>query len=338
MEAAPAKARSPVTVGIVGAGGISAGMHLPALLAMPDCRVVWILDSAPGRAAALAKLYGLSDAAAPAGIGAAPSCDAVLLAVPLPPRDSYFKALLPCESVILAEKPLMTTAPEHRALAEAFAPWRICVGYQRRHYASSRMLKRIIDSGALGALLSMRIAEGARGSRTGGAGGYIDVSAAQGGGMVRNLGCHSLDLAVALTGANAFTLLDRRIEWDGDTDRKGAARIRLDRQGGAVDLDWTVSALDAQSNEMELRFENAQVKCPLTPAGSLALFDRAGRPLGALETASSGGALSVGQACYLEWRDVFAAVREKTEPPSSARSTLLAAEIMDAILERNSNP
>ena len=213
---------SPISVGVIGAGSIASGMHLPTLLAMEECSIAWIMDSAPERARALAKAFGLEHLKTPTSLADAPPCDAVLLAIPLPPRMALFDALLPGEAAIMAEKPLMTTGAEHRSLVEQFAPWRISVGYQRRQYATNRLLKKIVSSRVFGDLLGVSMAEGGRTTRSGGAGGYQDLSIEEGGGITRNLGCHSLDSTLWITQAKGATIIDRQIEWDGRTDRKAS--------------------------------------------------------------------------------------------------------------------
>ncbi len=332
----PMNTVKPLSVGVIGAGSIASGMHLPTLLAMDDCSIAWIMDAAPERARALTRAFGLDHATTPANLAEASPCDAILFAIPLPPRMALFDALLPGDCAILAEKPLMTTGAEHRSLVERFAPWRISVGYQRRQYATNRLLKNIVASGVFGALLSVSAAEGGRITRSGGAGGYQDLPVEEGGGVTRNLGCHGLDSTLWIAGATTAKVLDRKIEWDGRTDRMATARMRIEGVNGVaghdVDLDWRVSWLDAPSNEVAYRFETAVVTGPVTPGDSLRVFDSKGVEVAPLMVAGTKGALSVGQACYLEWRDLVEAFRSRSEPPTSARSTLLTAEVMDALL------
>src|SRR5207244_594476 len=105
-------------------------------------------------------------------------------------------------------------AREHRRLMTSFDTWQLAVGYQRRFYATSCLMRKIVQSGALGTLRQVCIAEGGRATRTGSGGAYQDEPVARGGGIVKNLGCHSLDLAFWLTGAEGFLLTDRHVEWD----------------------------------------------------------------------------------------------------------------------------
>lgn len=324
----------PISVGIIGAGAIAATMHLPVLLAMPVCRIAWILDVAKGRARTLADNHGLS-VPTPQGIADAPPCDVALMALPTPPRGPYFEAFLPTMTAIFTEKPLASDAAQHARLAEAFEPWRLSVGYQRRKFASYRLVRQIIETGALGRLVSVRIGEGGRIARTGGGGVYMDLPIDQGGGIVLNLGCHSLDAALWIVGAHEFELIDRSVEWDGRTDRKATARIGLKRAAdaaSAVELDWTVSWLDPQTNTMEFRFADAALTCPITPSATITLSDRTGQKIADLCTADAGGAQTVGQSVYLEWRDVFDAACHKREASASGRGTLLTARLMDALI------
>jgi predicted dehydrogenase len=329
---------SSFSVGVVGAGSIAANIHIPVLRSMPECEIAWILDAHVGRARSLAAANGLPATRAPADLADAPPCDIVLLALPLPPRAMYFDALQATPTAVLAEKPLATLASEHRALAETFEPWRLAVGFQRRRYAANVFLRQAISTGLFGPLLEVRVNEGARSTRTGGFGGYMDASVADGGGITKNLGCHSLDLLIWMTGAQGYEVADRRIEWDGDTDRRADASIKLKSATGFSGYDivvrWTVSWLDSQSNVMEFRFERARLRAPIGPSDRLTLIDSEGARLAELQTKGTAGAVTVPQACYLQWDELLSAMRVKQEPSHSAKATLLGAELMDELLEK----
>lgn len=329
---------SSFSVGVVGAGSIAANIHIPVLRNMPACEIAWILDAHVGKARALAAANGLPPTRALTGLADAPPCDVVLLALPPPPRSMYFEALKATRTAFLAEKPLATFASEHRALAEAFDPWRLAIGFQRRRYKANVFLRQAVSTGLFGPLLDARVSEGARLTRTGGLGGYVDVSVADGGGITKNLGCHSLDLLIWITGAQGYEIDDRQIEWDGETDRRACANIRLKSATGATGYDisvqWTVSWLDLQSNVMEFRFERARLRVPIGPSDRLMLVDGEGGQMAELQTKSTAGAVTVPQACYLQWDELFSAMRTKQAPSHSAKATLLAAELMDELLNK----
>lgn len=327
----------PVSVGIVGAGTIATTMHIPVLRATPGVTIAWVADSNEARARALAKSNKIA-AAFGGDPSRLPACDAWLLAIPIPGRAAYFERAAATGIAVIAEKPLANDAVTHARLTGQFAPWQLAVGYQRRFYATSLMMRELIDTGVFGRLLRVRVSEGGRTTRAGDSGQYQDASVADGGGIIKNLGCHSLDLALWLTRATGAALVERNVEWDGDTDRAATAMVRLTglpgKSGAACDLDWGVSWLGPQRNSVELQFEAVTVSAPVSPAATLELSTHDGRKLGTLGPGATGGAATSLQAFYLEWQDVLAAVREKRLAELSAQSCLATARLMDELLTR----
>jgi predicted dehydrogenase len=329
---------SPASIGIIGTGGIATRVHIPVLRAMTSARIVWVTDANEDRGREVGRVNRLPYVPVVSDPNRLPPCDVVLLSIPLSARQVFFDHYADTQTAVLSEKPLALDATEHRRLMTTFQNWQLAVGYQRRCHATSQLLRQLIHSGAFGALLKVCIAEGGRVTRTGAGGQYQDESVARGGGIIKNLGCHSLDLALWLTGAISFQIEDRRVEWDGDTDRSGSAAIRLFGIEGApghnCELDWTVSWLEAQPNTIELQFERAFVRAPIAPSANAELLGLDGQLLAQLDATASGGAATSVQAFYLEWDDVIEAVRQRREPMLSARSCCLAAELMDELLDR----
>lgn len=325
-----------LSVGIVGAGKIAVDSHVPVLRAMSEVRIAWIADRDAGRANAVAKANRLLAVAIDSDRLELPACDVVMLAIPLPPREQYFALLQQGETAIFAEKPLANTAEGHRRLLSEFELWRLSVGYQRRQYATSRFLKRAIKKQLFGALRKIRISEGGRTTRSYDGGPYQDEGVANGGGITKNLGCHTLDLAFWLTGARRFSVIERRIEWDGSTDRRASARISLGEVDGSPGyecaVDWTVSWLDNQSNTIELEFEHALLRCSVQAGTSIDLLSRSGDSICRIDARETGGASTISQACYLDWRAVLTGAATRTENEISGRSALAAAELIDELL------
>jgi predicted dehydrogenase len=172
--------------------------------------------------------------------------------------------------------------------------------------------------------------------RTGGLGSYQDLSPAEGGGIVKNLGCHSLDLCLWLTDARSFRLDATKIERDGITDRRASAEVKLTDLGGrgqtSCELNWMVSWLDTVPNCYELEFDHAILRCPVAPADHIVLLDKNRSPITVLHAPSGSGATTSAQAFYLEWNDVLSCLEKRIAPTVSALSCLKVAELMDAIL------
>ncbi len=328
-------------MGIVGAGKIASEVHIPVLRSMPSVSIAWIADRNAERAAIVANANRLRLANLAGGPTSLPAADIVLLAIPLPPRREYFDAFAASGTVVLAEKPLAASARVHRDLADRFEPWRLAVGYQRRTYATSRFLRRAVAEGVFGVPRRIRIGEGARTTRAGDYGGFQDEGVTAGGGITLNLGCHSLDLALWMTSAEAYSIVDRNVTWDGETDRRAAAHIRLLRREADREfecpLTWTVSWLDHQPNTVEIDFDGCTLRAPVAPSSTLALAAtslQADSRMGFIHPTAGTGATSFDQAFYLEWEDVIQSAREKQPSSFAAKTSLLTAQLMDELLER----
>jgi len=327
---------TPTTIGIVGTGSIATTMHIPLLRAMDSARITWIADVDENRAREVGRINRLSFVRLDSDPSRLPPCDIVLLSIPLLARRAYLDHYMTTETAVFVEKPLAIDATEHARLLTSFESWRLMVGYQRRFYTTSQLMRSLILSGTFGALLKIFVAEGGRVTRTGGSGAYQDESVVRGGGIIKNLGCHSLDLILWLTGATEFRIKDRHVVWDGDTDRSGNATITLSNVGGMpgadCDLFWTVSSLEAQTNSIQLQFERATLNSSIAPTACLDLLDRDRKLLARLS--SSAGATTSLQAFYLEWNDTINSFKQRHEPLLSGRSCLAAAQLMDQLLER----
>lgn len=322
-----------IRIGVIGAGKIASETHVPILKAIKGIDVSWIYDTSEQRATAAGKAHGIKSLT---GMQTLPNADIMLLAIPLPPRHPYFDLALKRESAIFAEKPLATTAKEHEALMRAFAPWQLNVGYQRRTYATVRFLKDAIQNGSFGTLRTIRIREGGRTARAGDYGSFQDAGIAQGGGISLNLGCHSLDAALWMTGATAHEILNRQIVWDGDTDRRAHARLVLQGQANSQSnesiLEWTVSWLDSQPNTIEVEFETLTLRAPIQASNRIEMRDKSRRLMAVLNPAGTTGATTSYQAFYLEWQDVIVSVLNKQKSEFSAESSLSVARIIDELL------
>lgn len=327
--------RQQFTVGVVGAGNIATTAHIPLLRAMADTRIAWIADVNESRARTVARNNRIPVAKLSAGVEALPACDVMLLATPLPSRQSYFDHCSAAKIAVLAEKPLQNSAAAHSRVVAQFRGTPLSVGYQRRFYSSSHLLRQLIRERMFGPLQRLELSEGGRIVRTGGVGGYQDLPTSQGGGLLKNLGCHSLDLALWLTDARNYVITTQHVDWDDMTDRHAEASIQLHAVGGAsgseCTLVWACSWLQAQRNMCELHFEHAVVRCAITPTDHVLVFSKSGQLIARLQV-PLGGATTSAQAFYLEWRDLLDAIESRQQPMSSGESCFKTAQLIDDLL------
>jgi len=328
----------PLSVGVIGAGDIARKVHLPVLLNMPDVAVEWLYDSSEERTRAAAKANGLH-AVAPCAPAQLPACDVALLAIPVGARGVYYDVFAARGTAVLAEKPFAVTSAEHRALTERFAPSRLGCGFMRRFYASSRLLRELVRTSPFGRLVRITISEGARttGSRVDRS--YFDDSRQSlQGGILSELGCHSLDLALFVCGARAFRVDTCEFAFDGSVDRKISATIQLTESehlsDAGVRLDYCVSWLDRQTNTMVFEFENCTVWSEIHPGGQVRMGDPAQASTGTLLVPAARAALTANQAFFLQWRAFLEGLRTDKESDISARSALPVTALIEELYAR----
>lgn len=317
-----------LSIGIVGAGDIVRKMHLPVLQSLGDVRIAWLHDAAELRARAVGDAYQVPVAAAqtPEEL---PPCDVVLLAVPVPVRASYLECFARRGTAVFCEKPFAISAQEHRRYLEWFEPHRLGCGYMRRFYGSTRIVESLLRKGWLGALRAIRVGEGGRSRGSGSGASFLDDPRfAAVGGVLMDLGTHTLDLALQFAGSGEFSVERSALTLDGAVDRHAEARVRLAR---GVTLDYAVSWLAPQPNRITLEFESASIWMSLSPDARVYLGDPS-RPGEALEfCAAAGAATTANQAFALEWREFLAGLVARRESRVSAHGALATTALAEDI-------
>jgi predicted dehydrogenase len=327
-----------LSVGVVGAGDIAHKVHLPVLLSMPNLHVQWIHDANVARGRSVAGAHGLRavDSRSPEDL---PDCDIALLAIPVGVRAPYYEAFAKRGTGVLAEKPFAVSANDHRSLTDMYEPHALGCGYMRRFYSSTQIFRHLVQHASFGPLHRIVISEGNRSTASRVDRSYIDdPRQSSSGGILSELGCHSLDVALHVTGARAYEVMSCEFALDGAVDRKVTASFRLTdsshlpKEGVAVD--YCVSWLDRQENRIVLEFENCSVWAEVGPASEVRM--------GTLEQASAAmtlvpptrGAMTTNQAFFLQWQAFREGFCSKTESEVSARSALLGTRLIEALYER----
>jgi predicted dehydrogenase len=324
-----------IRIGIVGAGEITRKVHLPVLQSMPDVRIVWLADADTKRSNALGRANQVPalGATAPSDL---PACDIALLAIPVEARAAYLEHFAAKAVAVFCEKPFATSAAVHRRILEMFPAQRVACGYMRRLYQSVQVTRHVLTEGWLGPLQQLLIHEGNRSGGSGVDGSFLDdVRFGASRGVLSDLGSHTIDLAIYLTGARRFEVLTSELVRDDGVDRKSSAIIRL---GGArverdVEFHYGVSWLDRQANRAQLNFARCSLWFGLEPAARVYLGDPA-EPAEAIEISRpTVGATTYYQAFYLEWQAFLAGIRRGVESTVSAESSMLTTAMVEQLLK-----
>lgn len=205
----------PLRLGIVGAGTI-AERHVAAAATLPEVAVVAIADVNPAAAGRLAAGCGASVHTGHDAMFRAGGLDAVVIAAPHALHAPITRDAAGAGLDVLVEKPVATTVPDATAMIEACraAGVVLAVGHVLHFEPGLIAARQLLRSGELGtplAAVDRRTASYIPGSRPDW---YFDPVAA-GGGVVINVGIHSIDRIQWLLDAPAVRVAGRTATRDG---------------------------------------------------------------------------------------------------------------------------
>lgn len=326
--------RKILSVGIIGAGEIVSRIHLPVLSACEDVRLSYIADRNPDAAASVAKSFRTAAVVVADNLDRLPPSDVVLLAIPVKARMPYYELFAHRGVCVLAEKPLATCLADAERICQRYPDHALACGFQRRTYATARLARRMVAGRWFGPLQSMSVAEGALTTKTGADSLFYDADGS--GGVLMDLGCHSLDLALYISGATGLTVSRQRFVVDQDVDREVEAQLLLRTPSGQCRLDYLVTWLRPTDNVIQLRFENCVASLSTRPAQPIEIRGWRNERETALLSAE-GGAATVYQAFYLEWMAFLDGVRSGQASEFSARSALATVSAVETLYRGQSS-
>jgi predicted dehydrogenase len=180
----------------------------------------------------------------------------------------------------------------------------------------------------------MRISEGGRTAASGVDHSYLDdPRQATSGGILAELGCHTLDIALYVTGAKGYRVESCECAFDGQTDRRVSANVTLvdspHLPAGGTQLEYAVSWLERKENLIVLEFSGTTIWAETSPGGGVHMGSLARPSSSTLLRSSDRAATTANQAFYLQWRSFLDGARSKVECEVSARSALLTTQLVD---------
>jgi predicted dehydrogenase len=194
--------RPPLAVGVIGVGD-AASHHLPALLSLPDVRLMALADVNRQRLRERSERFGVKATFEDyRNLLAYPGIDVV--AILTPPAFHLEMALAAIEAGkhILLEKPITATLNEAHILCDKSRGFqgKICVAYNLRFARQVQLLRRLLQTGRLGTIEILRCFASTP-SMLGSNRPTHRGDRAQGGGSAIELGVHHYDLWSYLLGS-----------------------------------------------------------------------------------------------------------------------------------------
>lgn len=233
---------APIRVGIAGLGRSGWAIHAHLLAPLTDAyRIVAVADDDPSRRAEATTRFACAAYATPDELLADPDVELIVVALPSFLHAPYTIRALEAGKHVVCEKPMAVTLAEADAMiyAAGAASGLLSIFQQRRYNPDFVQVRKVIDSGLLGRIVQIRIAESKFTRRW-------DWQTLQkyGGGSLNNTGPHFLDQALQLFGPwqpEVLVHLDRALTL-GDADDHVKVVLRAD---GAPTLDIEISSCDA---------------------------------------------------------------------------------------------
>jgi predicted dehydrogenase len=339
-EAKTTDARSSGTktrIGIVGAGMVTSGSHLPVLVNMPEVTVAWVCDRAVAAATAVAKTYDIPGAFA--DLRECPDVDAVLVATPVGSRNAVVPAVLARGWHAFCEKPFALTLADHQSyVRDARARGlQIAVGQVRRYAKPTASARALIRGGVFGPIQRVLAAEGFHMRGTGRGTGWHMNDRKAGGGVLGEFGSHLIDQVLFILGAaSADSARVRDCEQRVHLGLELASSLVADvsvNGGAPVPCSIDVSLLDDLCSGIFIEFASATLRVGLGFEDTLSLVSKNGEPLTSLNMLE--GADSPVQAFYLEWNDFLRQCRTGEPSAIDAASVAATTALIDGALAGN---
>ncbi|MDO4548219.1 MAG: Gfo/Idh/MocA family oxidoreductase [Clostridia bacterium] len=188
-------------IGIIGTGWI-AEAHVESYKRMPDVDIVAISDLVPGKAEKFARRYEIESARAypdHKSMLANEKLDAVSVCTYNTAHCQCTIDALEAGVNVLLEKPMSVTLDEAGKMiqAEKKSGKILSIGFQPRMDANMQMIKKIVDSGALGTIYYIQTGGGRRRGIPNST--FIEKRTA-GVGALGDIGCYSLDMVLNAIG------------------------------------------------------------------------------------------------------------------------------------------
>lgn len=190
-----------VNIGVIGAGGIAQGAHLPAYQNCPNANIVAIADVNEDALKKAAEKFGIPNTFTDyREMLKRDDIDAVSVCTPNFLHKDPTIAALRAGKDVLVEKPLAMNAAEGEEIAQVVKETgkQCMVGFVMRYSAEAQVLKRYIEAGELGDIYYGRAQFLRRRGIPGW--GVFGQKDKQGGGPLIDLGVHVLDCALWLMG------------------------------------------------------------------------------------------------------------------------------------------
>lgn len=263
----PAK---PLRLAIVGCGTVAQVNYSRTLPRVAGIEVTLVSDLRTEAAEALASKMGARVATFEQILEQA---DAVIVATPPSSHFELVRRALERVPLVVCEKPFVPTVREARELVVVAerTGHRLLVGHFRRTFAALRMARELVQTGVMGRVTAIDIAEGGRFAWEAESG-YVFKDPF--GGVLFDTGSHSIDMALYVTlldGQKIEPIVHQVVRDRAEPSHEIRAEVTLRTPSGEVDLLVRLSRYRALANRLHVTFERGSLDVSVGPRGNVRL-------------------------------------------------------------------
>jgi len=311
-------------VGIIGCGEIGLGVHLPLLEAIGSVHVKYLADIK--KPATRGAIRGIPFIRVDGDVAALPSCDIVVLAIPVGARDAYVREFAKRGTAIFSEKPFALNLDQHKVFLDLCK--RITCNYATIYSRAVRQMRLVVDSGIFGDVKSVRLSEGGIIGRTGKPKNHYQMNVDLcGGGILIEKGCHDLASLTFILHSHTIEAKSAKITCHDRLDVDVEAHLRA----SDIDIEYRISLVKPLAGGCEFIFQNATLQFDQTNLGSEIRVKGAGNHHVLTFEPISAWASSKKEAFYLKWKYFLEALDSQYELDTAFETCLPVTRLIDDI-------
>lgn len=313
----------PYRAVVIGAGKI-ASIHMQTLHENGRTELAAVADIDRSKAQQFASAYGIPSYTDYKVMVKTERPDVAIITLP---HFLHKEAAVWCASEgchVLVEKPMAMNVQECVEMNEAARACGItlAVGHMQHYYPVNRKAKEIIESGRLGKLV-MIIDRRWSHYFTDDRPSWFLNKAQSGGGIVINIGSHSVDKLQWLTGSRVATVKASLTYFGDRGDVEGSANLHLQTASGVAASISLCGYHNVMMNETELLFTDGQLK--LEGSHKLWIGDKDRKAYELVDTDRTPGAFAA------QWDDLLDAIGHGYEPGISGTYGQSVASVVAAV-------
>ena len=313
-------------IGIIGSGRIISSVHLPLLSCIENVDIEFIADRKnPSKLANLYKTKSIQIE----NISNLPSCDIVLLALPMGAKEEYIQEFAKRDCFIFTEKPFATNLEEHKNFLKLTD--KITCNYMRKYYNTTRHAKNIISSNVFGKIQKISIIEGGIHGKT-----SLDKNSYQNdpslsGGFLKDSASHTFSQLDFLF--NEISLDSSETIWSEEFDIETNATLRVNDEN-TFSIDYIGTMIRHVEPKTTIFFKQNKIEFNhLEPESLFTISSLTNSDFNMNIEKETFFASTYAQAYYLKWKNFLEAISSSSNLDVNSETSLTTTKLISEIKE-----